>query len=289
MSNLNGKSIPDEFINVSFFSLPQMSMFQFVEKDSAGNYHFIKPGNEEKIQIIFRITPTGVLVGKEEEGKCSVSILGDEKKLTESVLYQQQEPLGVLRREKECWFVEKINKNDDLFMKILTEKQEYLCKDDKLYKNNLCELISLILADFIINNPGYSDKYIDFTVWNSSLTGENGLLAAVNSTNADKILFVSPANKDDFSNESGPAIVLKDGNYILAEEQHGWIKPLNEQGNFYVGKTDSAMEQLDIHLFDKKLLGIYLPISNFGSNVEKIYLPDLKKTQDLLLKCITVL
>lgn len=289
MIDYNGIQIPDEYMDVSFFSLPQMKNFSSIEKDSAGNYHFIQSGKGEKIQIIFRINPSGVLVGKEEEGKCAVSVLGNEKKLTESILYRDLEPLGVLRKENERFYIEKITQNDDLFMEILTPKKESVCKDGSLYSNDISSVISLKFADFFINEASCTDKCIDFTVWNSSLAGENGLLSAVKTANADKVLFVSLADKKDFTDDTVPAIVFKDGNYVMTDKQRELVTSLNEESLFFVGKTNRAMEQLDVHFFDKKLLGVYLPVSHFGNHIEKISLSVLKKTQDLLLKCITVL
>ncbi len=279
--------VQDEFINVSFFSLPELDIFQSIEKDSAGNYHFIKPGNGEKIQIIFRITPNGVLVGKEEEDeKCTATILGNEKKAKESILYLQNEAMGILRHEKESWFVEKLNKDEDIYMSVLTAKHEGSCKGDVLSTSNLSGITPLILADFIINKNNSFDKVIDFTVWNESLTGRNGLFSAISAANADKVLFLSLANEKDFSKDSGPAFVLKDGNYVLPQAERESMKTLLFQENFYVGKMDCIMEQLVIRFIGKKILGIYLPVAHYDGIVEEISLLNLEKTQDLLLKCI---
>lgn len=286
MKNFNEKFIHDEFLSTSFFELPKLTSFQLMEADSYQNYHFIKLGSGEKIQIVFRINPTGVLVKDEIEGKYTISILGNEKNLTETILYKQKEPKGILQKYNEQWFVKKIGDSDDMFMETLTARQEDICKGDKLYSNHLCEIISLISANFVVNSDSNSDKCIDFTVWNSSFSGENGLFHSLNTTNADKVLFVSFANADDFSMKSDPAIVLKDGNYVLSQEERQDLCSFCEHRNFYVGKTDNIMEKLDLYLYDKKLLGLYIPISDLGRCIEEISYSNLEKTLDLLLKCI---
>lgn len=289
MQNFNEKVIHNEFLNASFFSLPQLSMFPSVEVDSSQNYHFLKPGPGEKIQIIVRINPVGVLIGKKNEETYNATILGDEKKLTEAILYQQSNPVGVLRQEKEQWIVKSFYDSESLFTEILVKNKETFCKGNKLYSSELGEVFSLFLADKIVNGIIGCDKHIDFTVWNSSLSGENGLFHALNTSKADKILFLSLVDGKDLTEDSGGLVVFKDGNYVLPQEQRDFAKSISENGDFYVGKTDSIIEKLALQLYDKKFLGIYIPVDQFGSTIEEISITNLKKTQDLLLKCIAQL
>ena len=289
MQKFNEQVIHNEFLNASFFSLPQFSMFHSVEVDSSQNYHFLKPGSGEKIQIIVRINPVGVLVGKKNEETYNVTILGDEKKLTEAILYQQGNPVGVLRQEKEQWIVKGFCDSESLFTEILVKNKETFCKGNKLYSSELSEIFSLFLADKIVNGIIGCDKQIDFTVWNSSLSGENGLFHALNTSKADKILFLSLVDGKDLTEDSGGLVVLKDGNYVLPQEQRDFAKSISENGDFYVGKTDNIIEKLALQLYDKKFLGIYIPVDQFGSTIEEISITNLKKTQDLLLKCIAQL
>lgn len=292
MRELKEQYIPDDFKCASFFSLPQISSFDIVEKDLSGNYHFIKHGVGEKIQIIFRIIPFGVMVSDSNKEKSSVVILGDEKKARESFLLRENKNVGILRKEKEEWFIEKTDQSDSLFGDILTFESKCFCKVDMLCASNLDEIIALVFGDFLLNQNKFPDKNIDFTVWNSSLSGESGLITALRTANADKIIFLSPADAKKFHEESSAAIVMKDGNYVLTQEQRDTIFQDDEQRqlcDFFVGKTDRALELLDAHGINKRLLGIYLPIYHYGSLIEEIKWDDLKKTHDILLKFVDLL
>ncbi len=261
------------------------------EVDSAGNLHLIQKNNGEKLQVIFRISPVGIIPEKETEDGYYVSIIGEGKRddLKDSLAYDGATPIGILRRKDEDWILTSFTDILDLKFRALTLKKSVLCKDMSLYGNDLISILSLYFANFILQNKMFSDKYIDFTVWNSSLNGENGLLSAYQYCNPDKILFLSVIpDEKNCAFGSGPSLVLKDGNYVLAQKQRTQLLDIisreNLETQFYVGKTDSSMEKLDIHACGKPLLGIYLPVKHKDTKNEEINWLDVEKTRNILLK-----
>ncbi len=264
--------------------------------DSAGNLHFIQKNKGEKLQIIFRVSPVGMIPEKETEDGYFVTIVGDGKRddLKDSLVYDGTTPMGILRRKDEEWLLKSFTDISSLQFKIFTFKNSIFCKDFSLYSNDIISILSLNFADFILHNDTFSDKYIDFTIWNSSLNGENGLLSAYQSCNPDKILFLSVIpDEKNCAFGSGASFVFKDGNYVLPQKRRTQLLDVISQEKletqFYVGKTDSAMEQLDIHAFGKPLLGIYLPVKHKDTKNEEINWLDVEKTRKVLLKCDRIL
>ncbi len=293
---------PDEqtqlkkYADLSLFSLEDDKIFQHKEQDFCGNYHFIKDGKEEKIQIIFQTSPIGILSGNNTEDECSVTILGNEKTnyLADSLVYRNETPIGVLRSSKDDFALTKLGDICASFDEIYTLKKNIIRKDDSLYGNEISSILSLYFADFITKHELLVDKCIDFTIWNLSLNGENGLVSSLRYSNADKIIFVSLISDDkNCVWGEGPALVLKDGNYILSQNLKSHFSDIISRENIavqsYVGKSHAAMEQLDIHADGKPLLGIYLPIKHQNTKTEEINWEDVEKTRDVLLKCITAL
>ncbi len=278
-----------EFSKKSFF---QSHLFENAEKDAVGNYHFIKQGNGEKIQIIFKISPVAVMIGKEVDGKYIPSIFGNEEKVKEAFLNKDGKTVGILRKDKDSWYVDKLNTNENLCGEILTFDAYCNCDDEKIYASDLDEITALTLARFVLGHTQCADKTIDFTVWNSSLSGKSGLISALNRSNADHILYISHAKDDDFSKESGAAFVAKDGNYVMGVESRTSLLEVMDEDclcNLFVGKVDDSLEQLELHAVNKNVFGIYIPVSHYGKCIEEIRRSDMKKTQDLLLKYIATL
>ncbi len=278
-----------EFSKKSFF---QSRLFENAEKDAVGNYHFTKHGNGEKIQIIFKISPVAVMIGKEVDGKYIPSIFGNEERVMEAFLNKDGKTVGVLRKDKESWYVDKLNTKQNLCGEVLTFDAYCNYDNEKICATDLDEITALTLAQFVLNHEQCADKTIDFTVWNSSLSGKSGLVSAMNHSNADHLLYLSNAKDDDFSKNSGPAFVAKDGSYVMSLESRTRLTGVVGGENpcdFFVGKVDDSLEQLELHALNKNVFGIYIPISHFGKCIEEIRREDLKKTQDLLLKYITTL
>ncbi len=283
-----------EFADTSFFSSVEFSCFDTIEKDSSENHHIIMGNGKHRIQIIFCINPSGVLVGNRTEEGYETTVLGNEKHLTDSVLYDNNSPVGILRLKKEKqYYLDSFENNLDYSHKILSKKRTSFCKGEKLYGENIDEVISLIFAENLTNNEFSSDKQIYFTVWNSSISGENGLVSAVRHANPDQILFLSLVDIKEFTPNSGPAFVFKDGNYVLPLEQKScikqWAKEVDVPFDGFVGKTNKSMELLDIHSFGKQLLGVYLPVHQFDTAIKEVFWSDVEKTRNILLKYITTL
>ncbi len=285
-------TMPENLLEFSVFSLPKLSCFETVEKDASGNHHYVMGKGNSKIQIIFRIDSAGVLVGKQIDNGYEVTILGDEKYLADAVLYDEELPVGTLRSRKENqYFFEAFDKKADFADKILYKKTDSICKGERLYGENLDSNISKILAKNLKDCKLDFDKQVHFTLWNASFSGENGLVTGIRHVNPDQIVFLSIAESKKFSKDCGAAFVLKDGNYVLPAEQKTVIKQwANEEGipfDCFVGKTDNIMELLDMHSFGKTLMGIYLPVRYFDTVLKEVFLSDIEKTRNILLKYIT--
>ncbi len=291
MITKDDKALLEQYANIDLFSSTQINGVEIPKRDSCGNLHFVKKGPGKKIQIVFQTTPVGILPNKEKEDGYSITVLGGEKKkyLADSVVYLKETPIGVLRSNEDDLISKRFTEIEELPNEILTIENRIYCKASKLYACNLDSILSLYFLNFIRKNDFFVDKFIDFTVWNSSLNGENGLVSAIQYANADTVLYISLIQEcEECHQGKGPAYVIKDGNYVcpLAQKNHAleFITQEKLEMQFYVGKNNSALEQLDIHIGGKPLLGLYLPIKYQNTQLEEIFWSDVEKTRNVLLK-----
>ncbi|MBO5364610.1 MAG: hypothetical protein J6A56_04000, partial [Clostridia bacterium] len=248
----------------------------------------------EKIQIIFRASPVGVLPGNQTDDGYTAAILGDARgnHLANSILYTKDIPVGILRTKEETdWYIELFEEYNEKRIDILTIKNEQICKGEKLYGCDISSSLSLFFANLITKELQNSDKCIDFTVWNSSSSGENGIVSALQYANADKIIYLSLKNVENgVSAKQGPALVLKDGNYVLdldaKKRFFGFVSSQEIELQSFVGKTDRILEILDVHAMGHSVLGIYLPVEYEKTKMKEVLFSNVEKTRNLLLKYI---
>ncbi len=262
-------------------------VFDSIEGDGNGNLHFIKQGKGEKIQILFRCNPIGVLLGAQKDDKFSIQLLGKkkEKELKHQRVYHQTKEIGALRiNEKSEVYFEKIGKIEEEINGVYKVENQVFCKADKLYGLELSSVYPLVLLDFIANKVKDGEKHICFTLWNESLSKEVGGIATCKSYGATKIIvFSNIKSSDQHPISQGPFVVLKDGCYVASKETRDLIKS-NSSLQIFVGKTDNFLEQLSIRCHKAQLCGIYLPIQQDKSYAETMDCNDIKKAGELLLK-----
>ena len=294
------KTILQNLCNFSLFSaeniknLPSQitDTFDEIEVDIYGNLHFVKKGKGEKIQILFRCEPTGVLLGERKNDKVYVQLLGKKKpeEIKHTIVYQKQKEVGALRLDEKtkpylevfCNFKEEI---DD----ICEIENDIICKDNLLYGTSLNTTYPLILLYFISNEIKNSEKYFDFTLWNDSLTKESGGIATCKACGANQIVVFSNIKScDKYPISKGPKLVLKDGSYIASKDARSFIKN-NSSFQPFIGKTDKFLEQLSIHCHNASLFSIYLPVKQEKGCAEIMDCNDIQKAGELLLKTFLLL
>ena len=109
--------------------------------------------------------------------------------------------------------------------------------------------------------------------------------------NADKIIYLSLKNVENgVSAKQGPALVLKDGNYVLdldaKKRFFGFVSSQEIELQSFVGKTDRILEILDVHAMGHSVLGIYLPVEYEKTKMKEVLFSNVEKTRNLLLKYI---
>ncbi len=291
-----------KFLSLPFFDLeelkntikPEMEkLFDDIKTDSNGNLHFCKKGNGKKIQIIFRCDPAGVLIESQKDNRCAIQLVGKKKAeaYINHTLYDKETPIGILRsEEKEKVYLETFSDYTAEIMEIFNFKNQSFCKGDSLYGNNLGFAIALFFAYLIGCEIKEDEKYINFTVWNASLSGESGALEACKAFSPDSmIVFSGIESQDGCKFGEGPTFVVKDGSFVASKATREIVKTLDVPLQSFLGKTDRIMEQLSIADTCKNVFGFYFPILHEKTPIEKINLVDMEKLETLLLKIMMCL
>ena len=168
------------------------------------------------------------------------------------------------------------------------------CQADELYGADAASYAMVYLAAALAQAAEENDKPIRLCLWNSSLSGEDGVLEAFRAADADYGILLAPVLADGAA-ESGKGVchVAKDGCFV---EPAGMRKTMERIlggcdfcGAPFVGKTDRSMEYLIIAKNAQGTTGFYLPVAHQNTRMQKINLGDVEKTRNCLLKIISEL
>ncbi len=275
-----------------FFKEMDGLYFDDISIDARENIHFLKNGSGETIQIIFHITPPGVMIGEKRDESLAITMLGEEKPetLKDLLLYHSGEPVGFLRQEENAPVFLEAFPEISLESGVVGEfKNDVYCEGDLLYGMDLSSVILPYISCFLLKNECLGDKRICFTIWNSSVSGECGAIEAMKTVCPDVAVLVSCVPmQDGCAFGEGPALVLKDGTFVLSAEMRKVAKEIEAEIKLqsFLGKTNKVIEKLNIANGGRKFLGIYLPVKHKKTRIEEMHWEDVEKTRNFLLKFV---
>ncbi len=235
--------------------------------------------------LLFRLNPAAVIVKSVEDNLCHAVPLGkiEPKKLIDTVCEK-----GIIREDKS---------NDkeliiDSFEQTMIGDIYHLIPDCKnrggrYYGCQAGVLAQIKLAAACISALAESEHKVTIVLINETVVGAEGILGMLARIQPDSLIVSSSAlSEKDFSSGKGPAVGIKDGNWV--SEQTVW-KPIQQHVSgtqTYIGSTGNILEKCYLTIKSKKIASIYLPIVGMGTRMDEIKKEDVEKTRKLLLKCI---
>lgn len=262
--------------------------------DKDGSFFWSGGKGEKPTMLLFLAQPNGVMI-KEKQNQDYLTIpLGKTKTedLLDSICVSQNKTGGVLResgKEKGRLLL----KTGDTFSvgDPLYAKSDLSCKGDLLCNWQAGYLATLKLAVSAIKASGRVAKPISVAFVNESVSGQEKAIRLISQTMPDELLVCGAAKAEEgFSTGSGPALVIKDGNYVMDSQVRQKMERLFQESRveipYYIG--DSKLKPVNLYLTAKTraVCGLYLPVRAMGSRLEEISEKDVEKTQTLLLKYI---
>ena len=254
-----------------------------------------------RILILFRACPASVMVIRKKKEKEAgekgheVTLLGhtEPEALNDSMCCYKGREVGVLRKnDKDSYILEEFPDTSFNIGEICEFQQGVICKANKLYGFNLSASISCCIMSFCITELTRSEKYINFTLVNEALAGENGYIEAVQRVKPDFTLLVSLIPDQETCRAGrGPAIAIKDGNGVVSAETRRRLASAAEDipVQWFIGKTDRVLELISTAGTKSDFGEICMPVRFPGHRNEEIIWDDVEKTQNLLLKILSQL
>lgn len=267
----------------------------YIDSDYAGNIIIKKNGKGKSINVLFEISPIGVLARKIIEDKSEFDILGnfDKTEFINNIVYKNNKPTGIIRKkniedkEDKLQYIEYFDDIINDIPQILSFEQRMICKDKSLYSINLNSIISCYIAINLFKEICNCDKQICFTIWNSSISSS---LRKINNNVYNLGLFVSSiSSQEGCLADKGASVCVKDGCYVLNSSTKNKINDIlnkdKDDYQFFIGKSNPAMEEYSLLNF-VEMIGVYYPIMYKNTKFEQIFSKDIEKTLNLLLKII---
>ena len=265
-----------------------------INSDFSGNITINKNGTDKSVNVLFEISPIGVAQINPLDNKGVFETIGKYEKsdFINDVVYRDDVAAGIIREKKndskdeKSFYIECLEKTEELLPEIYDFKQELLCKDKSLYGLNLSSIISCYIAICLLKELSSCDKCIAFTLWNSSICNS---LKNICTENKDLGLYVSSVStQDGCETEKGPSICVKDGCYVINYATKNKVDTLladNDECQFFAGKAITALEEYSLSNFIETL-AVYYPTKHKNTKIEQIFSKDVEKTLNLLLKII---
>lgn len=265
-----------------------------IKLDFSGNITINKTGTGKSINALFEISPIGVAQINPFDNKGEFDTIGKYEKsdFVNDIIYKDDVAIGIIREKKtdakdeKKFYIEYIDKKEREIPEIYNFKQELICKDDSLYGLNLSSIISCYIMICLLKELSTCDKHITFTIWNSTIC--NSLKNSCAENNNLGLFVSSVLAQDGCDIEKGPSICVKDGCYVINSATKNKLNVIlddNFENQCFAGKAIPALEEYSLSNFID-MVGVYYPTKQKNTKIEQIYLKDVEKTLNLLLKII---
>lgn len=297
---MNHQKLWDCVTKISLFSAEDIAAFfkEVLKKgkvwtDARANIHYQSEA-AAKVQLFFRLTPRGFMTGGTEGGAPSFLGTDQPEEFLNAMFYEDGREAGVLRKNKEGIRPEPFGNTALNPGIVYSFSKGACCQADELYSTDAASYAMVYLAAALAQAAEENDKPIRLCLWNSSLSGEGGILEAFRASDANYGILTAPVLADDAA-ESGKGVcrVAKDGCFVEPAEMRETMERILGGCDFcgapFVGKTDRSMEYLSIAKNAQGTAGFYLPVAHQNTRMQKINLADVEKTRNCLLKIISEL
>ncbi|MEE1014081.1 MAG: hypothetical protein U0L92_07230 [Clostridia bacterium] len=261
--------------------------------DCQGNLCWTKKGTGKRLLFLFCMQPMGGIVKTVQSNHCEVIAFtdADSKKIANTVCTFPSGATGILRENGENTGdlrlkpFEKVSVGDCFYA--LTNCE---CKAEKLYGCQASSIAILALAIACIKAYKDSEYTLNVAVVNVSASGAAKTVQVIDQIHPEGVLVCTTADADKgIDLDKGPGLVIKDGGFVAAqpilEKMKRAVADAGVDIQEFVGNIGDTLAQIYLASKTKQLAGIYLPVEEPGSGVEEMSVPDIEKTQKLLLKC----
>ncbi len=297
---MNHQNLWDCVTKISLFLAEDIAAFfkEVLKKgkvwtDARANVHY-RSEAAAKVQLFFRLTPRGFMTGGTEDGALSFLGTDQPEEFLNAMFYEDGREAGVLRKNKEGIRPEPFENTALNPGIVYSFSKGAYCQADELYSTDAASYAMVYLAATLAQAAEENDKPIRLCLWNSSLSGEGGVLEAFRAADADYGILLAPVLAEGAA-ESGKGVchVAKDGCFVepagMRETMERILGGCDFCGAPFVGKTDRSMEYLSIAKNAQGTAGFYLPVAHQNTRMQKINLGDVEKTRNCLLKIISEL
>ena len=297
---MNHQKLWDRVTKISLFSAEEIAAFLnsvlkkgTVRTDARANVH-VQSKMPAKVQIFFRLMPRGFMTGGAEGEPPAFLGTDQPEEFLNAYFYEDGREVGVVRKNKEGICPEPFKDTKLNPGIVYSLSRDAFCKEDELYGTDAASYAMVYLAVTLAQAAEENDKPIRLCLWNSSLSGEGGILEAFRASDANYGILTAPVLAGDAA-ESGKGIcrVAKDGCFVEPAGMRKTMDQILGGSDFcaapFVGKTDRSMEYLSIAKNAQGTAGFYLPVEHQNTRMQKINLADVEKTRNCLLKIISEL
>ena len=297
---MNHQKLWDRVTKISLFSAEEIAAFLnsvlkkgTVRTDARANVHVLSK-MPAKVQIFFRLMPRGFMTGGAEGEPPAFLGTDQPEEFLNAYFYEDGREVGVVRKNKEGICPEPFKDTKLNPGIVYSLSKDAFCKEDELYGMDAASYAMVYLAVTLAQAAEENDKPIRLCLWNSSLSGEGGILEAFRAFDANYGILTAPVLAGDAA-ESGKGVcrVAKDGCFVEPAGMRKTMDRILGGSDFcvapFVGKTDRSMEYLSIAKNAQGTAGFYLPVEHQNTRMQKINLADVEKTRNCLLKIISEL
>lgn len=297
---MNHQKLWDRVTKISLFSAEEIAAFLnsvlkkgTVRTDARANVH-VQSETPAKVQLFFRLTPRGFMPGGAEGEPPAFLGTDQPEEFLNAYFYEDGREAGVLRKNKESICPEPFKDTKLNPGIVYSFSKDAFCKEDELYGTDAASYAMVYLAAALAQAAEENDKPIRLCLWNSSLSGEGGILEAFRASDADYGILAAPVLEGDAApGGKGVYHVAKDGCFVEPAGMRETMERILSGCDFcaapFVGKTDRSMEYLSIAKNAQGTAGFYLPVAYQNTRMQKINLADVEKTRNCLLKIISEL
>ena len=235
--------------------------------------------------LLFRLNPVAVIVKSLGDERCHMIPLGktEPKKIIDTVCEN-----GLIRENED--------NNKELLLDAFEKptvgdvyhlSPDFGCKGEKLYGCQAGVLAQIQLAAACIKALAESQQRVTVAIVNETVAGVEGVLGILDRVRPDTLVVSSSAaTGKELLLGKGPAIGIKDGNWLADRTLWGAMMDLVTDTQTYIGNTGNTLERCYLAAKTKQVAAIYLPVVGMGTRVDEINKNDLEKTQNLVLKCV---
>ncbi len=243
------------------------------------------PGTGKKIMFSIVVQDRKLIIKKVEKNKAEFETIWDRDKnvITDKIVYMNNEPVGVVRKDKDKEFVEIFTSKEIKIGDVLEFNIDYTCKGNMLYTTSSSYEIARVLAKEIalVKSDTVNDIY--FTASKSTY----GALAVANSVMPDYIFSIYTAPESEiFAIGNGCGIMLKDGNAVAEQKLYKLMCDISADKSVkfqpFNGKKNKLVEQFGIIGTGAKVGGICIPCSGCDSVTEVVNTDDITNAANLI-------